>query len=989
MKSAFGIAAMLLLLGVVARADDRADPPWPLDKGQLVDRVLLEVVSQYYDPDRFDPPRMLRAALQEMEHQVAPVQVTFLDDQDRFSVKAGTKEQTFQGLKPVGPWDVAQKLKEVFRFLSGALAPAEAKPRDLERAAVNGILGTLDPHSMVLQTEMVDELNIATSGEFGGLGIKITTDRRPPCNGDLTVVEVFEGTPAAEAGLKAGDRITRIGDESTVNITTSTAASRLRGPSGSRVTIWVERPGETTPRRYDLLREQIHVNSVNAKMLPGRVGYIKLEAFQRNSYADFRRSLLGLHQDGMKGLVIDLRGNPGGLLEIAVMIGDAFIDAGTIVTTAGRDPDKREVRNATSQGTEPDDYPIVVLVDSESASAAEILAAALQSHGRALVVGDTTFGKGSVQIVEQLPDGEDLKLTVAEYLTPGDFSIQARGVRPDVGFRLIGLDRKELRLTPRPAIHEEDLKEHLVRLDRKPFDHETILLDLIEPQEERRQDDEDVRRCIPTDPKRTPYGDRAALDFGRELIARTQAADREGLLVDAKAMVAERQKSQDRAFAEGARKLGVDWRSGPNPAAPLLHTTVAVTSGTPVRTGRTATLRVEVQNTGKEPLYRVRGVTESDNPLFQGIDVILGEIPAGQTRSWSTPVEVPLVAESREDPVKVKLFAAELPLPEPAETMVRVEGQPSPRFAILAQLVDTVGNGDGLLSPGEEATLFVTLSNLGPGRTYNTEMNIAGPSRVDVGLGRAAVGPLLAGETRTATFTFKLDKAYTDKQVKIELDLADWIPAKVMTARGYLTRQLVFPVAAQGPAVAPAAGSVTLVSEAILFPTPDPSRDPIGKAPEGTAFAVEASSGGYMKVILGPGRSAWVKSEFTKPGGVPKPRFEPALHAPPQGVLTSEPPDVSSADRIVLRGVVKDDRGIRDVYAVAGPKMKKVFYQSPGGMSAPTELPFEFEVPLEPGMNPIVVVARETEEIMGHEVVYIRRLEPKKPADEKSPSPSK
>jgi len=960
-----------LVPGAGAGADEGAEAVWQLERGQLLDKVLLEVVQQYFDPDRFDPPKMLRSALEEMEREVVPIQVVFHEDRDEFVVRAGQQEETFKGLKPIAPWDVASRLKEVFRFLVKALATDETKPKDVERAAVRGILDTLDPHSMILEPEMVDELNIATSGEFGGLGIKITTDRRPPCNGSLTIVEVFDGTPAAEAGLKAGDRITRIGEESTVNITTQGAAERLRGPSGSHVTVWVERAGESGARRYDLAREQIHVNSVTSKMLAGQVGYVKLSAFQRNSYADFRKGLLELHQAGMKGLILDLRDNPGGLLELAVMIADTFLYAGTIVTTAGRSKETREVRNATSGGTESDSYPIVVLVNQESASAAEILAAALQNHGRVLVVGEQTFGKGSVQIVEQLSDGEDLKLTVAEYLTPGDFSIQALGVRPDVGFQAMSLDRKDLRLSPRDLIHEKDVKGHLERADRKGFQHETITLDILEPAEDRLVEEEDLRRCIPTDPDRALFPERYALDFARDLIVLSQAATREGLMKDAKAMIEERGRMEEKKFMDAARKLGVDWRPGTNPSVLSLRTTVSVGGKGPVKAGQTVPLRVEVQNLGKEPAYRLRGVTESDNPIFNGLDLILGFIPPGRSKVWTIPVEIPTLVESREDPVKVQVYSPAGPVSEKREGLARVEGQPEPEFAALFQLVDTGGNGDGYLSPGEEATLFVTISNIGKGKTFNTELNIAGSSMTDVGIGRTAVGSLKPGDERTVRFTFKLDQAFTGDKVKIEFNLSDWIPARYLSVKEYLQRNLEFPVRKEGLDVSPAAGSITLVEETPLWAAPDQSRRPIAMAAAGTAFVVEASIDGYMRVSLGQGRSAWVKSEVAKPGGAAKPAYKLLLDAPPKVMLSDDRIYGTDSDSITICGVAEDDEGIRDIYAIAG--QHKVFYTAASGAGKSQKLPFEFKAPLEPGQNPIIVVARQDQEMTGHAVLYVRR----------------
>jgi len=963
---------ILMLYSLPADAAGKAHEDWDIHEGILLDRVLYEVVSQYFDPGRIDPDRMLVSALKELERRFARIQVKFGDDGE-ITVRVGDREKRFSKSKPEGPWDVSSTLREVFAFLAATMEEKDLDLKKVERDAVNGILKTLDPHSRVLEPELFDELNIGTRGEFGGLGIKITTDRRPPCNGHLTIVEVFDGTPAAKSGLKVGDRIVRIGDESTVNITTSGAADRLRGIPGSRISLWIERRGERKSVKYDIVREQIHVNSVSSRMLKGKVGYISIEAFQRNSYTDFREQLVELHDEGMSGLIVDLRGNPGGLLEIAVRIADLFLFAGTIVTTAGR-KEEQDVRNATNGGTEPD-YPVAILVNQGSASAAEILAAALQSHGRAIVIGESTFGKGSVQVVEPLPDNEALKLTVAEYLTPGDFSIQALGVKPDVSFRFLHLDAKDLRFhPPRLKIHEKDLQEHLAGNEGKKHYHETLLLDVVKPADSRRRDEEDIRRCMPLDPDRESFSDQYTIEFAQELIARTAGTDRQGMLNDAEKMIAEKTVTEEEKLIRAAKKLRIDWSAGPGPEELSILPSIRIGRKGVVKAGKTASVRIEVRNRGERAIHRLRGITKSDNPVFDGHEFLLGRIRPGAGKSWKIPVDIPLLSETREDIVSVQFMLESGKIKQSADTTVMVQGLPQPRFATHFQMFDHGGNGDGRLQPGEEASLFVTVKNTGKGRTFNTELDIAaGSPMVDVATGRAAIGFLGPGETRTVRFTFKIDRAFNREEAKIKFSLSDWIPSKYLAVKDYIDRDFVFPVLDEKLDISDADGSVTVTSDTVLHSFPSGEAPWAAVVDKDAAFEVDAISGDFFRVILAKNRKAWLHRKFTKPGGRPGSGFSPALDSPPEIILDSTPGMSTSMKKIPIKGLVKDDGGIMDVIAMVGDS--KEYYCACKKDSDPRKFRFEFEAPLEVGPNRIVIISRQDSDVSGYKVINVRRTD--------------
>ncbi|MFH0800279.1 MAG: S41 family peptidase [Pseudomonadota bacterium] len=303
---------------------------------------------------------------------------------------------------------------------------SEADEENMIRGAIRGMLGTLDPHTVYMSPEIYRELKVDTSGRFDGVGIEVTMR-----DGWLTVVSAIRGSPADQAGIQAGDRIARINGHPTKDLNLSEAVTLMRGKRGSRVVLNIARQGAKSTFDIAIVRRIIKIPSVNSAFYDGKFGYISIASFQQGTGRALEKSLKELSDKGpLSGLILDLRRNPGGLLEQAVAVSDLFLKDGVIVTTVSRDKeiDRKE---AHPDDAKPD-YPMVVLVDGGSASAAEIVAGALQDNKRAIVMGTTSFGKGSVQTVIDLDDGSGLKLTIAHYLTPSGRVIQDHGIQPDI-----------------------------------------------------------------------------------------------------------------------------------------------------------------------------------------------------------------------------------------------------------------------------------------------------------------------------------------------------------------------------------------------------------------------------------------------------------------------------------------------------------------------------------------------------------------------------
>ncbi len=319
----------------------------------------------------------------------------------------------------------------------------------LMQGAINGMIKSLDPHSVFMTAEMFKELEVETRGSFGGLGIEITILKDV-----LTVVSPIEDTPAYNAGIKAGDQIIKIDDKSTKDITITEAVKKLRGPRDTKVTITIMREGLTKPKDFVITRSIIKIRAVKSKIYDNQIGYIRIATFQERAADDVKKALreIAAKANPLTGLVIDLRNNPGGLLNQSVDVSDLFLKSGIIVSTRGRSQGTESKAVAKNDGDEPT-CPIVVLVNEGTASAAEIVSGALQDNGRAVILGAQTFGKGSVQTVIPMEGGAALKLTTSKYYTPKGRSIQAEGITPDIVVKLI-----------RPAEEKNGTEEQLMRL---------------------------------------------------------------------------------------------------------------------------------------------------------------------------------------------------------------------------------------------------------------------------------------------------------------------------------------------------------------------------------------------------------------------------------------------------------------------------------------------------------------------------------------------
>ena len=975
-------------------------PPKPYDLTRLeaVNETLDMIRKRYVDPARVKPKQMLLSALNYVQRDVAQV-VVKQDKPNEVVVQVENESKSFRVDNVQGPWDVAARLREVFGFLQKNLKGTDVDLRLLEYAACNGMLHTLDPHSVFLSPEGYKEMNVQTSGAFGGLGIVIAVR-----DDQLTVMRPMPNTPASKAGLKRFDRIVKIEGESTLNMPIDDAVRRLRGEPGSKVTIWVTREprdgqeGFSTPRPFELGREVIKVQSVEARLLDGNVGYIKLKSFQQSSTDEVDAALADFKKNGpMKGLVLDLRGNPGGLLEQSVKIADKFIHEGTLVATVGAS-EGRDERKATAPGTEPD-YPIVVLVSGSSASASEILSGALKNLDRSVTVGQQTFGKGSVQLVfpEVTPDKAALKLTISQYLTPGDVSIQGVGVTPDIELDPMTVDDLEMDLTvQKDGLREKELfasldndraappgrPETVVRYQFTSAERETL-------RELGGDADDDFRMDFP-------------IRFSRELAAALPSGQPRLEQLRSAAGLLEKVKRDELAkVAAELSHLGVDWAAAPDgaPTGKPTDLDVRLETGLPgdeVNAGAPMELKVTVKNNGDAPVYRLRAATESETGYFDAKELAFGKIAPGQEKTAKVPFgfcdvegrkvgstaprpknakracKIPMDALERSEGVTLRFEADGGPIPAPREIRPIIKALPRPTFKYAYDVVDDRGgNGDGRIQTGEKVSMYLTVKNIGPGRSFDTQATITNMSGDALLLhdGRFDISNMNPGDVRRVRFSFDVASKVADSEVVVAFGVRDRDLNEASTEKVRVPIEL--PLAVTATSGTRKAGDKGVV----LLDAPRAAARGFGKVAPGTALTVLGRVDGFEKIRLDDARFAFARSdELADAGtGTPSPTLafdDLYVHAPPELELKVDSL-ATRGDTNKLKGIARGNEKLMDLYGFVG--QRKFLYRSNRTGDDPKSASFEADVPLRPGTNVIYVVARESTDATTRRVIVVRK----------------
>ncbi len=880
----------------------------PVDPN-LTDRItrsISYIQNYYYDPSRIHPQKMLKEGLNAVARIVPEILVSFPATETDlwvnhpvFTLSVGDQKQEISFTAPEKLSDISRPVGQAFQFIADNYK-GDVKSADMEYSFVNGMLTTLDPHSDLLPPDVSKEFTTQTEGEYGGIGTVVGIKED-----ELTVIAPIDGTPASMAGIQADDKIVQIDDLATINMPLSEAVDKLRGKVGTKVTLLLRRKNHE-PTEFTLVRKKIAIQSVKSKLVTSgskKIGVVKLISFQKETFSSMQKALNQLQTQAghLDGIVLDLRNNPGGLVDQALSVTDKFLAQGDILYTVGANKGEEEISQASSDPNDLLTTPLVVLVNEGSASASEIVSGALKGTNRALIMGTPTFGKGSVQTLFTLKDSSSLKLTIAQYLTPSRVSIQAVGIIPDVWVMSSRVIPSDFDLHEDETYGEKDLEEHLENAravrDSKPFFTFRYLAKEKKPDENESEYTQTINEA-----KDYP------LSLAIKVLGQTptgQTPNRQDLQKIALSLLKQEAGNQDHLIAEALKKNGVDWTKAPTSTLPtgLSFTSqfVKKDEGSPVTElhgGDDILWRITATNQGKADISRLLGVVHSEYPLFKEKEFIFGKIKVGESKQAENEIKIPKETLSLFEKNTINFFSdskgdspkGDIP---PLSVVTKVVESPKSLFAYNYQIKDdgtngSSGNGNGLPEKGEKIALDLTVKNGSPVPATEVIVNLKNDEGQEILLtqGRAQLGELAANAEKKATLVFQIANNFSKEEAKLKLGILD-----KSTRAGFEDTLHFFINKEQKNAIDP----------------------PVGV---------------YQKA--------------------------PVIR------ITRQESD-ASLEHLQLAGTVTDDVPLADVLIFAGDQ--KIFYQSATKGQKVLSLPFEIEIPLKAGANYIFVEARDNRHV--------------------------
>jgi carboxyl-terminal processing protease len=964
-----------------------------------------QVDQEYFDKQRFDPREQLLSATTFIGLQTPEFFAEASGDELVVTVRARTERFSTAELTTLD--QAVDRLEEVLVFTQSVLDLEEEPLHELEYTAINGLFAPLDPHTILLTPEEHSDLGVRTRGRFGGIGAQIhAEDRR------IVVVRVLPGMPADKAGVEAGDVILKIDRVATVNMSGDEAQELLRGPVGSTVAVKVRRDKKTLT--FDLVRDTIKIDSVEPQLLPGGVAYVRITNFQENTAEQMREALQDMvGARGAEAVVLDLRGNAGGLLSQATAVVDELVDEGELVIV--RSAMGREVDSATKGRVVPASAGLVVMVDEESASAAEIVSGGLKALGRGLVVGRSSFGKGTVQMIKPAaPYGRELalKLTVAEYLVAGDEKIQSIGVRPDLEVFPVELS----------GIQGIARYFDVERFERQRERSRTAHLPSAKHMPEIPTDDPPLGIIHYLWTNAVPKG----LAEGADAQLLTVLADPEIRLARRLALslagVGDDDEPKTRAAVETIRAeeevgvvaaletSGIDWHVDAGAASDVV-VRAKLRREAPVEAGAPFELDVEIENRGTTALSRVHAITDCVHDELDGIELLVGAIAPGATAKHTMTVHVMPWHTDFTDVIDVAVHVGE-PDDEPdaaAQVMFEVQGAARPRLSYDWWIVDdpalvadapartpapplpgepafeVSGNGDGMLQPGERVLLAFVAHNDGEGPSPDVRAvlrNLSGQQGL-LEEGAVKVGELLPGQSRRGAFGITIN-ADADPALPFELELALG-DARMRTRAQKKVRLRVLQAA---PELERAAQQIEVGADGLrLYAGAHASADIATDLAEGARLDTVGTIGQWRVVEAGlRGRRLFVPTDL----GLEIEGTAGAAHAlataelfdavVPPAVTIDAVPRVTSAAAFELRGAATHPQRARDVVVLVrppGPSQidRKVHYTANPETTGPAARRFEFasDVPLAPGGNRVIILVRAGDKVEQREDLWIYR----------------
>ncbi len=959
------------------------------------------VTRDYVNRDRLDPTEQLWTALTELgRHRPAFFATANADNQLSFTVTVGSATKQFQVDKLDDLMATSDLLSEVLVFTRETLNLEGTPLRELEYHAINGLLAPLDPHTILLDPKEHNDLGVRTRGQFGGIGAEIRVDQRR-----ILIVRVMPGSPAEKAGVKDGDLLLEIADQSTVSMSSLEAQELLRGPVDTEVVVKIRRGDKVLTTT--ITRAIIRVDSVNFERLTDDIGYVQITTFQSNTGEKVKDALQAMSAERaggeptkggpLKGLVIDLRGNSGGLLTQAIEVLDLLVERGELVIV--RSAIGRESQSAKEELALPKAASVVVLIDEDSASASEIVSGAVSALERGVVVGRSSFGKGSVQLLmpkTMYEEEQALKLTIAEYQVAGDKSIQTLGVQPNLTLLPVqlsnlkgiasfyDLERFERRRERSQVAHLPSAKhERDYSLDIPDNTLVRYFIDpkaTIEPGQQRgRMEDPEIRLAHAVAKRLTGIGEhKARLDVVGKVQQELAAAE-------------------DQRIRAGLADSGIDWSGEPLAHEnPTLALRAELVGKQPFAAGEPFVLRVSVKNTGDQPAHRVHLITDCLQDELDGIELLLGTIAPGQQLTQDLRLQVMGWHPDFTDTLRLDVHGGEPDAKPDASTTVRfdIHGAERPQLAFDYWLVDdptlvdispkrpptkpvpgepefaVEGNGDGVMQPGERVLLALRVKNIGEGKAEDIRVLLRNRSGAQALLeeGFLELGKLAPGRETFGAFGITVNpKASPKSPVELDLTVIDFKVREQVSHRDELR---LFP---GRPAFLASTANVRVKgnepvrlyngahgkSQQIATIAPETVVEQVGQA--GDWVAIRGSNGRRLWLPATAVEALEGKARPTTPAVTPLPVTPPTIEV-------ESLPRVVNQPTLKLTGVARHPDRMHDVVVSvkpAGPAQveQKIFYRASEQKSDGHSLEFSTEIPLQPGSNQILVTARDRNEV--------------------------
>lgn len=972
------------------------------------------VQQEYFDKSRIDPRAQLLYATTTLGLHTPEFFATVDPRHDvlRVKVRSATEDFPLAALDTLG--DAAERLEAILEFTQTILDLEPEPLHELEYAAINGLFAPLDPHTILLTPEEHADLGVRTKGEFGGIGAQIRAEGRR-----IVILRVLPGMPAQRAGLEAGDVILQIDGARTVNMTASEAQQILRGPVGTTVEVKLRRGKKTL--RIEIERAVIKIDSVLAQMLPDGVAYLQITNFQENTAEQVEHNLaqMGATHTAIAGVVLDLRGNSGGLLTQATAVVDQLVQRGELVIV--RSALGREVDPAREEVVLPEEASVVVLVDEQSASASEIVSGGVKALGRGVVLGRSSFGKGTVQMIRPAaPYGRELalKLTVAEYLVAGDRKIQSLGVVPDL--QLHPVERSSIpgivRYFDLERFERERERSRTANLPSSKHDTVGSKAEHAHAQLHYLWTD-----AIPESAKPAPDDGAPALPeqmrdpevrIAQQVALALRGTRTREARLDAMKRAAQRIAiEEDTRIAEALEAAKVDWSAGPGSGIePEIEIRARLVSPGPIPAGRPFDLRVELTNEGLVAANRVHLITDCVHDELDGIELMIGSLGVGETVVRDLDLHVMPWHTDFTDRIALDVHIGQPEDVSDARTsvMFEVEGAARPSLSYDYWIVDdpalvaeapkrpkgepipgdppfsVEGNGDGVLQPGEKVLLAFVARNDGPGASPDVRAvlrNLSGKQGL-LEEGLVGLGQLAPGDERSGAFGITISED-ADPSLPFELELI--VGDAVM--RTSAQDKLRYRIRSQGARFVADPTALRVQGEPVrIYAGAHGAAHVVAEVLGGTRLQALGKLGDWHVVdALQPGRRFFVPADLAALQTVTKPldgepqaiERQPAV-LPPE-IAVDRHPRVTSAAELELRGAATHPERVRDVVVLVrppGPSQieRKVHYAAtaagdPDGRS----LAFSAEIPLEPGGNRITILARDGAKVQKRRDLWVYR----------------